>query len=226
MDARIDPGVLEDANSGRAWISPTALTPPAGTWSFSDHMLFLIGGSYSPVNTLSLSAMTLIPLTSDQPFTALLSAKLQVLRSARLRVAAHGVVWYLEDRDSAQGFSIGAVGGAATYCIDADCHSFLNAYAGAGFSSEKDNQSLPLALAGSLALRLSRHVKLLLEADTAAVLGEINDVASGFLGWYGLRFTSAQIAADVGLVRPFCKDCDSDVFPIGFPWINFSYRAL
>jgi hypothetical protein len=41
----IDRGIIEDANSGRNWFSPTALTPPKGTWSFTDFELLVVGAS-------------------------------------------------------------------------------------------------------------------------------------------------------------------------------------
>src|SRR5258706_9193754 len=42
----VDKGTLEDANAGRVAIMPTALTPPAGPWSFEDWELFFVSASY------------------------------------------------------------------------------------------------------------------------------------------------------------------------------------
>jgi hypothetical protein len=221
----MDQGVLDDANSGRTWMSPTALTPPKGTWTFSNHMLFLVGASYSPSDKIALSASTLIPVASDQPFFGYFTGKVQLVRSGRARVAAHGSAVLITDSDGDDGFSVGTLGGALTYCLDAACHSFVNAYVGAGFSSETDNSSVPVVATASLVQRLTKRVKLVLEADSALILGEINDVGEGVLAWYGVRFTSRNIGVDFGLVKPLCADCDTEVFPLGFPWLSFTYRG-
>lgn len=57
--------------------------------------------------------------------------------------------------------------------------------------------------------------------------GDINDIANGFLLWYGLRFTSANMSGDIGFVKPvsFDDDFDTEVFPIGFPVVSFTYRS-
>src|SRR5690606_38975588 len=73
----VDAGVIADANSGRGWLLPTALTPPAGTWSFSSFELFVIGGGYAITDQLQVSLTTVIPLTSDFPIIGLLSGKYQ-----------------------------------------------------------------------------------------------------------------------------------------------------
>src|SRR5213596_3632447 len=49
-ESHVDKGILEDANAGRSWISPTALTEPAGTWTFSDFELLLASLQYSPTD--------------------------------------------------------------------------------------------------------------------------------------------------------------------------------
>ena len=221
----IDQGVLDDANSGRTWLSPTALTPPKGTWTFSNHMLFLVGGSYSVTDTVALSASTLVPIASDQPFFGYFTAKAQLIRAGKVRVAGHASAVLVTDSQGDDDFSVGTLGAALTYCIDAACHSFLNVYGGGGFSSETDNSSVPIVVSGSLVQRLGKRIKLVLEADSALILGEINDVGEGVLAWYGLRFTSRNIGVDFGLFKPLCADCDTEVFPIGFPWLSFTYRG-
>lgn len=222
----IDQGVLDDANSGRTWMSPTALTPPKGTWTFSNHMLFLVGGSYSPTDTVAISASTLIPISNEQPFFGYFTGKAQLVRTGRVRFAGHASAVIITDDDSDDGFAVGTLGGALTYCLDPACHSILNVFAGGGFSSETDNSSVPIVVAGSLIQRLSKRVKLVLEADSALILGEINDVGEGVLAWYGARFTSRNIGVDFGLFKPLCADCDTeDVFPLGFPWLSFTYRG-
>lgn len=217
-------GVLEDANSGRGWLAPTALTPPKGTWTFSDYELFVVGGSYAPTDNLQISASTLVPLTSDIPFLGLFSAKLRVGSAGNLHVAAAGSLFVFFD--SSDDVSAGTIGGTATLCLDdGACRSHVTGYLAAGFASA-DQTAVPFLGSVAAAFGLTRRVKLVLEADTGFVAGEINDVANGFLGWYGLRFTSSAIGVDLGFVRPFGEDIDPDGLVLGFPFVSFTYRAL
>jgi hypothetical protein len=191
-------------------------------------MLFLLGGSYAFTDQFVMSASTLVPLTSDQPFTLMLTGKAQLVRSGRVRIAAHGMLWHVGAEGgggSFDGFSVGSAGGALTYCLDAPCHSYVNAYAGAGFSSETDNSSVPIVVSASLVQRLGKRVKLAIEADSGLIVGEIDDVGEGVLATYGLRFTSRNIGVDIGFVKMLCDGCDTDVFPMGFPWLSFTYRG-
>ncbi len=62
--SNVDKGIVEDANAGRMWLSPTALTEPAGTWSFSDYDLLVVGLSYAATDTVSISSRSK-PLVRD-----------------------------------------------------------------------------------------------------------------------------------------------------------------
>lgn len=235
----VDLGTLEDANAGRSWLTPTALTPPAGTFSFSDYELLLVGISYAVSDQLVISAETMVPVTSDF-YWGFASAKLQILKQGRLRVALQGGaagvfakstdtvddgmgnVTTTTSSDSTGGLE---VGGAATYCLDAPCFSHVDAFVGAAFAYQ-NNASVPVGFAGSLVARLGRRVRLVLEADSAHLFGDISGQADGILGWYGLRFTSREIGVDVGFVKPFCDGCSSDVLPLGFPVLSFTYRGM
>jgi hypothetical protein len=224
-------GTLEDANAGRVAIMPTALMPPAGTWAFEDWELFLISASYSPSDNLIITGTTMIPVTSNF-YWGFISAKLKVLRQGNLHVAVQGGVAGVFDNsvssggtsDSAGGFDLG---GTATYCIDPACYSHLDGAVVAGFARQ-NNTSVPVGFMGGLVARLGKRVRLIIEADTAHLFGNISGQANGFLGWYGVRFTSRQIGVDLALVKPFCSggSCDSSTFPLGFPFVTFSYRGL
>ena len=225
----VDKGVIEDANSGRSWLMPTALTPPAGTWSFSDFELLAVGVGYSPTNQLSLSLSTLLPLTKDFPLMLLASAKYQLVKVGNLRVALQGAGFYFRDSsndttDSVTAADLGAVG---TYCIDIDCHSHVSGFVGAGFAHEAKN-AVPFLVGASLAVRVAHHVKLLVEADSGFVTGEFTAAADGFLLWYGVRFTSKNIGVDLALVKPISYDgSSSDAgLVLGVPFVSFTYRAL
>jgi len=224
--------MLEDANSGRVWLSPTALTPPKGTWSFSDWELFWVGASYAFTDRLQVSASTMVPITSDQPLILLFTGKMQIVNQGRMRVALHAAITHLgvdaDQEGDFSGFDVGAFGGAATLCLDDHCNSYLNGYLAAGFLLEGDAEqnSVPFLVSGSLVKKLSRRVRIVLEVDSAFVTGEVDDMSNGFLGWYGLRFTSRHIGVDFGFARPFGPDVDWDVFPMGFPVLSFTYRGM
>ena len=221
----VDQGVLEDPNADRAWLAPTALTQPAGSWSFNDYELAMVGLTYGVTDTFQISGSTLLPLVRDQPFYGNIAAKAQVVRSGRTRLAAHGVLTYASD--GSEGFSVGAVGGAGTLCLDDDCHSMINGYLATAFAmTEDDGNEFPVLLSASVVGRLNKHVKLVGEIDTGFVPGE--DFENVYLGWYGVRFASGTIAGDVGFVRPFGTEVSDDDSPLvlGVPWVNFTYRAL
>lgn len=219
----VDQGTLEDANAGRNWLAPTALMDPKGTWSFSDFELFVVGASYAPTDTLSLSAATLIPITSDQPFVGLFSAKLQFLRAGRVRLAAHGALTVVSDEND--GFNAAVLGGAGTLCLDDLCRSHLTGYLAAGFA-DADQSAVPFVVSAAGVFRVSRRVKVVLEVDSAFIAGDINETADGFLAWYGVRFTSPSIGVDVGLAKPIVDGDDGDAFPLGFPFVSLTYRGL
>lgn len=224
-------GIREDANSGRTWLSPTALTAPAGTFSIQSSELLIIGASYAFTDGFVVSASTLIPITTEMPLILLTTVKLKVADLGRLKLAAHANVNYFGEPagdDEDDSFSFALLGGAATYCLDRECHSLLNGYLGAGFllQTEVDQNAVPFLGSVALVQRLGGRVKLVLEANSGFILGEVNDIGQGLLAWYGLRFTSSAIGVDLGLVKPLCDDCDTDELPIGLPWLNFTYRAL
>jgi hypothetical protein len=234
----VDKGIEEDANAGRSWVAPTALTEPAGTWSFSDFQLFLVSLAYSPTDQISLSATTMLPITSGVPFWLLLNGKIQVVKSGNLRVALQGALSFMSVKDEnidsmgnttsdRSSLTAAVIGGAATYCLDAECRSAVNAYVGAGFARQSES-AVPLLLSGSVAFGVSKHVKLLLEADTGYIAGDINEFADGFLGWYGVRFTSKIIGVDLGFAYPVCDGCEdiTDEIPMGFPFVGFTYRSF
>lgn len=224
--SNVDKGIVQDANAGRMWMAPTALTEPAGTWSFSDYELLLVGLSYAVTDTVSISANTLLPIVEDMPFWMLLNGKAQIVRSGNVRLAVQGALTH--GRENGEGVTAGILGGALSYCLDVDCHSLVNAYVGAGFAHE-DQSAVPLVMSGSLLYRVSKYVKIMLEADTLRIVGnDINQGVDGFLAWYGVRFTSKIIGVDLGFVKPICtgdSDC-SDGLVMGVPFVSFTYRSF
>lgn len=227
----VEKGTLEDANAGRAFFMGTALMPPAGTWSFEDYELMLIGGSYAVTDNFQLSVTTMVPVSSK--FLPVFgSAKVKLLRAGNTHVALQGGVgglYWNESLSTGSGTKsvyVGEIGAALTQCLDADCYTHVDGFAGTGFSLQSSNSSVPLMISGALVAKLGRRVRLVLEADTGHVIGKINDTANGVLVWYGLRFTSRQLGVDVGFTKPICQGCSDGGFPIGFPIVAFAYRNL
>jgi hypothetical protein len=237
----VDKGTLEDANAGRVAIMPTALTPPAGTWSFEDWELFFVSASYGVTDQLVITGTAMVPITSDL-YWGFISAKYQLLKQDRLRFAVQGGLAGVLFKDntttfdsmgnpisttSSQTTSGADLAGALTYCLDDDCYSHVDGAVVAGFAHQSSS-AVPVGFMGGLVARVGKRVRLILEADTAHVFGDISGQANGFLGWYGVRFTSRQIAVDLALVKPFCSnnDCTSDTLPLGFPFVTFAYRGL
>jgi hypothetical protein len=229
----VDKGVMNDANAGRGWMTPTALTEPGGTWSVSDYELFLLQIGYAINDQLSISATTIPPLTQDFPLWLLASAKLQVLKAGRVRAAVQGAVTYYSIKDtisdgtgtmsSTQSFTAADLGGALTLCLDDDCNSHVSGFLGAGFAHDT-NSSVPFVGAATLVARFAKHVKFVAELDSAFIAGQVNDVARGALAWYGVRFTSSMIGVDLGFVRPIGVGDTGLV--LGFPILTFSYRNV
>ena len=227
-------GIRDDANSGRTWLSPTALTAPAGTFSVQSLELLIIGASYSFTDRFVMSVNTLVPIADDMPLILLTTLKLKVADLGRVKLAAHANLGYFdglgigEDEDD-EDFGTAVVGGVATFCIDAECHSIFNAYLGAGFliQPDVDQNSVPFLGSAAWVQRLGGRVKLVLEANAGFTVGDVDQIAEGLLAWYGLRFTSSAIGVDLGLVKPICIDCDDgDDIALGLPWLNFTFRAL
>jgi hypothetical protein len=237
----VDLGTLEDANAGRNWLSPTALTPPAGTWSFSDYELLVVGASYGVTDHFVVSVDTMIPVISGF-YWGYVSAKYQLVKAGRLRVAVQGGLAVVGSQNSVtttdgMGNTVttnssvltgGAeVGGALTYCLDPACYSHLDGFIGTAFAYQSD-ASVPVEFSAALTARIARRVRLVVEADSAYLFGSnISGQVDGILAWYGLRFTSKQIGVDVGFVKPLCDGCSTDgVLPIGFPVVSLTYRAV
>lgn len=223
----VDRGVVEDANAGRSWLMPTALMEPAGTWSFSDFELVMVSLGYAVTDRASISVTTLLPIVEDMPVWLLANAKLQVVRSGNLRVAVQGAITYLADRGSNANDAVtaGELGAAATLCIDKACRSHVTGFIGGGFAHQNQG-SVPFLVGGAAAFSLGKHLKAIFEADSAFIAGDINEQANGFLGWYGLRFTSEWIGVDLGFMKPICDGCSNDGLPMGVPFVSFTYRSF
>jgi hypothetical protein len=218
----------QDANIDRTFFLPTAETHPKGSLTFSDYELLLFGLTYAVTDNFQFTGTTLVPLSSEMPFVGQLSAKLRFLSEGRLKMAGVAGFWFFNapKGQDAEDLVIGSVGGVASVCLDDACGGLLSV-SGTMSQSNQDDTSKILFYGASLVHPLTRRIKVLLEIDTATAFlrGESKDL-DGYLFNYGLRFFQGDIAGDVGFLKPMGEGVDSDDLPLGFPFINFSYRSL
>ena len=218
-------GLDEDPHIDRVWFSPTAVSQPAGTISFTDWELVLLGMTFGVTDELQLTAMAVPPLVEGMPFIGAVSAKYSLPAGDAVHVAALGGVGYASvENDS--GVALGG-GGAISVCIDAPCASLVSAYLYGVWFFEETDDAFPFAFGVSLLARISRHVKMAVEVSSAGILfrGDPRLAEAVVLG-YGVRFFSGNLAGDVGFIRPFVFDGEdfADELILGIPAVTFSYR--
>jgi hypothetical protein len=218
------PGLREDPHIDRAWFSPTAMTQPAGTFSFNSYELVLLGLTYGVTDSFQLSAITLPPYVEDIPFVGYVSGKLSLPLSGRVRLGGSlGLGLAAHDGDTG---TFGILGGALSICTDEPCASLVSFYLYAGFFLEESEDVIPIGYGASLIQRLGRRVKLVLDVGSGGVLASNSrQFAEGVVVSYGLRFFTGNIAGDIGLIRPIFFNEDVDMpFILGVPAVTFSYR--
>ena len=224
-----------DPNIDRGFLQPTALTQPAGSLTYNNYELLLHGLTYGITDRVQVSATVLAPLVSQMPFVGVASVKWQFLSTARLHLALQGSGTMLHvsltESDAPTGtasgnaFLVGA-GAFASYCLRADCSSLASLSATYQLALDGGNSTSSVVVyGGSIVHRVARHVKLLGEITSAAGgTGTSNfDNVSGALASYGVRFHNANLASDIGFMKPIFTD-SSDPFLLGLPFINVSYR--
>jgi hypothetical protein len=221
----VDEGQLRDPNIDRGFLLPTAETQPAGSISFNSYELFFEGITYGVTDDLHITG-TVLTLNTDSFWMGNVSAKYRFLKTGRLRLAAQGSVTFIHtdiDEDLEETHTFFTAGAIASICVDEGCNSLVSASATTGLSANTDER--PVIYGVSAVQSIAPHVKLVGEFVSAGMFdGSDWDGADGGLLNYGVRFTSDRIAGDVGFLRPIGSD--SDVFPLGIPFINFTYRAL
>ena len=224
-----------DPNIDRGFLQPTALTQPAGSLTYNNYELLLHGLTYGITDRVQVSATVLAPLVSQMPFVGVASVKWQFLSTARLHLALQGSGTMLHvsltESDAPTGtasgnaFLVGA-GAFASYCLRADCSSLASLSATYQLALDGGNSTSSVVVyGGSIVHRVARHAKLLGEITSAAGgTGTSNfDNVSGALASYGVRFHNANLASDIGFMKPIFTD-SSDPFLLGLPFINVSYR--
>lgn len=219
----VDQTTLEDPVAGRAWFSPTALTPPEGSFSFTSTELLIGQVSYSPADTVQISATLLVPIVlSDEGFAGAGSIKLRLLTSGRLRLSAYGSLFYAQDAEAGdEDLIAGLVGGVASLCLDERCRSTLSAFGAASLVRGED-ADLPVILTVSWIQGFAERFKLVVEIDGAATSGEVDELSSFALLSGGMRLTYPTFAAELGAIGTIA-DGDFEVVPV--PWVSLTLRG-
>ncbi len=218
---------MADPNIDRGFILPTAMTQPKGSLTYNNYELVFHGLTYGITDDLQISGTVLAPLTKDFPFIGFGSLKGRLVRAERFHLSLLGSVTYatgISGSDDDNFYTLGA-GGFASFCLNSDCSSLLNAQLSYQLADASGAPSVAhlFVYGGSAVIRLSKHVKLLGEVTSAGggVDGEFESLDAALFS-YGVRFHSGSIAGDVGFIKPVFDSDDELLF--GIPFINFSYR--
>jgi hypothetical protein len=215
----------DDANAGHAWLVPTALVPPAGTWAVENDEVFAVGMAYAITDRLIASATIAIGPGRGTYIGAFGSVKLQVVHAGRLRVAvqAGGMYDYESDSGGTSDKSFADIAGVATVCIDRDCASHIDGFAGVGYGFDSFDEQMPAAFGGAVVAKLAGPIKLLAEVDQFIDARNVIGQRQPTLAWMGVRITSRHVGVDLGAVVCFesAGDCGS---PRIFPVVVAAYR--
>ncbi|HET6146124.1 MAG TPA: hypothetical protein VFH68_01220 [Polyangia bacterium] len=228
-----------DPNIDRGFIQPTAMTQPARSLTYNNYELVLHGLTYGITDHLQTSVTVMAPLVRDMPFLGVAAVKWQFLSTRRFHLALQGsatMIHYFRDDSAAPDGSSSSGDGAhavgagafASYCLRDDCSSLasLNATYQLGFAGRGSGTTQAIIYGGSIVHRVSPHVKLLGEVTSMAattVTDSNFDNVPGALVSYGVRLHTANIAGDVGFMKPISGEGE-DPFLLGLPFINVSYR--
>jgi hypothetical protein len=221
-----------DPNIDRGFLLPTAMTQPAGSFTYNNYELLLHGLTYGLTDRVQLSLTVLSPITRDMPFFGSAAAKGRIYTGERLHLALQGSATYATSFDDGGNDGIGLLGAGAltSFCLRADCSSLLSASATYqicfAFGGQADGTAHMLVYGASVVHRVGSHVKLLGELASAAVRAQSQsfDNAPGLMASYGVRFHGNSIAGDVGFMKPLITDKGGEDFLMGLPFINLSYR--
>jgi hypothetical protein len=222
-------GVTADANIDRGFILPTAMTQPKGTLTYNNYELLLHGLTYGLTDRVQLTATVLSPIVNDMPFIGWAAVKGQVVNADRFHLALQGTLGFATSNISASdrsdnGTFLGA-GAIASVCLSDDCASLLSASTTYQAVLSGDRAAHTLIYGGSAVARLSDHVKLLAEVDSGAGgTTEHFESAGGVLVSYGVRFYGANLASDIGFIKPIDSSGDSGGILMGLPFASLSYR--
>jgi hypothetical protein len=222
-----------DPNIDRGFLLPTAMNQPAGSMTYNNYELVLHGFTYAINDRVQGTVTVLSPIVKNMPFFGVVAVKGQVVAAPRFFLALQGSAGYghsfSSGGSSGGGGALLGVGAFATACLRADCSSLFSASATYQYAvATSGGNGVHMILYGaSIVHSVSQHLKLLGEVASATVnanVGQGFDNAPGALVSYGVRFHNANLASDVGFIKPFLTNGSSDQFVLGFPFVNISYR--
>jgi hypothetical protein len=216
-----------DPSADRAWYTSTALTQPRGSFTFNDVSLgdfglVFLGASYGITDNLQVGAMVLPPVADGVPFVGVLNVKMGGPITRDFHVAAVATGFILGEGVEGLPHWAATIGGVGSLCVDHGCGTMVSAFAYLGFMKGQNASTTPLFYGASAVVRVTRRVKLLLEADSATVIGEGEGIDGGLVT-YGIRFVGRELAGDIGFAKPFQNDSE-DQFILGIPVFTLTYR--
>ena len=231
--AEVDPGVLTDPNIDRGFLTPTAETQPAGTFTLTSYELALVGATVGLTDRLQLSVIALLPeLGEGGPERAWAATiKWQVLRRGLLRLSVMGGMGYEEEglpeeqrpadrsdpRRRTYNPLLGTVG---SVCLTLDCHSMfsLNTHL-RGIVGAQGWRRTEALVSASLALRLAERWKLIVEYVRAVKL-QSDPVLRDPAVTVGIRVFRRGIAVELGSLMVL----DRTVGLAGLPYASLGVR--
>jgi len=211
------------------------MTQPKGSLTYNNYELVLHGLTYGITDNVQTSLTVMAPLVRDMPFLGTAAVKWQFLSTPRFHLALQGsasMIHVFDDglsdgASTSNAYALGA-GAFASYCLRDDCSSLasLSATYQLGIAGSGGDTAHAIIYGGSIVHRVARHVKLLGEVTSLATntVADSNfDNVSGALVSYGVRLHTANIASDLGFMKPISGDRNDPIL-LGLPFINVSYR--
>ncbi len=218
-----------DAAVDRNILLPSAETISAGQLTFNDYEIFLVGLTYGITDDLQVSATTLLPIVSDIPFVALVSAKYRLIAMDNMLLSIQPTL----NLAHSSGETGGTFGFQLLYDYIVDDAGDLTLSAGlsanwlfvAGTFDEVSDGA-GLLLGGAVTWRVAEIVKLMGELVLPGAIGggEFELVEQALLFNYGVRFFGERIAVDLTFLRPIHPDVDVGPLLMGIPYLTFSAR--
>lgn len=189
----------DDVRAPHAWIAPTALTRPAGSFTFTTYQLMLVEATYAFTDRVQASVGAGFIWPDNGP--TLLEANLrgQVVRWRQLRgTIAAGVFSVLGTYSATHLIGAGPV---ASVCLDDRCASVLSLAGLAGVVrgdyEGNDRHGRGAIVAPSAVVAVLRHLKLVGEVNALVASGHHPDAA-----WtLALRMPYRTFAAELGTMR-------------------------
>jgi hypothetical protein len=209
---------LEDPQVDQAWLSPTALTQPAGTVTLENHELLVGGVTVAPLDRLQLSLVGVLPVLRDSRLLQGV-AKLRVLDAGPLHVSLMAGGGFERALFTVAEYErpLLSAGAVASLCVSPACRGIVSLYALANFGSEtafdsstggsRTRRFTKVYYGGSVVAPLSQRFKAVAELD---IVGESHpdwpqrsNAAWVTTGMLGLRIHGRRVAGTVGLLATY-----------------------